>query len=96
MKDKLFTQSADEREIAFGYLAAGLPSESLNDTFERKWAIYDASKSHYGLVPSEQRGLAKNRSADAPSTEAAIRLRLGYRPPLRFGELLSFFRDRAL
>ena len=27
---------------------------------------------------------------------ASIKLRLGYRPPLRFGELLAFFRDRAL
>jgi len=56
----------------------------------------DAFKSHYGLVPSEQRRLAKNRSADATSTGAIIRLRLGYRPPLRFSELLAFFRARAL
>ena len=56
----------------------------------------DAFKGHYGLVPSEQRRLAKSRSADSASTEAAIRLRLGYRPPLRFGELLAFFRDRSL
>ena len=56
----------------------------------------DAFKSHYGLVPSEQRRLAKTRNANAASTGAAIRLRLGYRPPLRFSELLAFFRDRAL
>lgn len=56
----------------------------------------DAFKSHYGLVPSEQRRLAKNHSSGVPSAGAAIRLRLGYRPPLRFGELLAFFRDRAL
>ncbi len=56
----------------------------------------DAFKSHYGLVPSEQRRLAKNRSADVIGAGAAIRLRLGYRPPLCFGELLAFFRDRAL
>ena len=56
----------------------------------------DAFKSHYGLVPSEQRRLAKSRSADAPNAGAAISLRLGYRPPFRFGELLAFFRDRAL
>ena len=56
----------------------------------------DAFKSHYGLVPSEQRRLAKNRSANAFNAEAAIRLRLGYRPPLCFSELLAFFRDRAL
>ncbi len=56
----------------------------------------DAFKSHYSLVPSEQRRLTKNRSADVIGAGAAIRLRLGYRPPLRFGELLAFFRDRAL
>ena len=56
----------------------------------------DAFKSHYSLVPSEQRRLAKNRGTDAPNAGAAIRLKLGYRPPLYFGELLAFFRDRAL
>ena len=56
----------------------------------------DAFKSHYGLVPSEQRRISKSRSANASNAGIAIRLRLGYRPPLRFGELLAFFRDRAL
>ena len=40
--------------------------------------------------------LAKKRNVDSPSAEAAIGLRLDYRPPLRFGELLAFFRGRAL
>ena len=40
--------------------------------------------------------LAKKRNVDSSSAEAAIRLRLDYRPPLRFGELLAFFRGRAL
>lgn len=64
----------------------------------------DAFKSHYHLVPSEQRRLAKGkgasglgrRSSSDAGNGAAIRLRLGYRPPLRFDELLTFFRDRAL
>ena len=56
----------------------------------------DAFKRHYGLVPSEQRRLAKSHNANAPYAGAAIRLRLGYRPPLRFDELLAFYRDRAL
>ena len=40
--------------------------------------------------------LAKKRNVDSSSAEAAIRLRLDYRPPLRFSELLAFFRGRAL
>ena len=56
----------------------------------------DAFKSHYGLVPTEQRRLAKGRSADSTNVGATIRLRLGYRPPMRFDELLTFFRDRVL
>ena len=56
----------------------------------------DSFKSHYGLVPSEQRRLAKSRNANTSSTDTAIKLRLAYRPPLRFGELLAFFRGRAL
>ena len=42
MKDKSFTQSAGEREAAFEYPVAGLPSESLNGSPERKRAIYGA------------------------------------------------------
>lgn len=30
------------------------------------------------------------------TAQTAMTVRLGYRPPLRFGELLAFFRDRAL
>ena len=56
----------------------------------------DAFKSHYGLVPSEQRRLAKSRNANVASAGASIRLRLGYRPPMRFEEMLAFFRGRAL
>ena len=48
-----------------------------------------------GLSP-EQRRLVKGRSIVPSGAGAAIKLRLGYRPPLRFGELLAFFRDRAL
>jgi len=40
--------------------------------------------------------LAKKRNVDSSSAEAAIGLRLDYRPPLRFSELLAFFRGRAL
>ena len=42
MKDKSFTQNAAEREAAFEYLVAGLTSESLNGSPERKRAIYGA------------------------------------------------------
>lgn len=56
----------------------------------------DAFKSHYGLVPSEQRRLSKKRGAGVLDGESAIKLRLGYRPPMRFEELLAFFGDRAL
>ena len=47
-------------------------------------------------LSSEQRRLVKGRSIVSSGAGAAIKLRLGYRPPLRFGELLAFFRDRAL
>ena len=142
MKDKSFTQSASEREAAFEYVAAGLPSEFLNGSLERKRAIYGAFEARDarfdGLVyaaisstgvycrsvcpyhakienvtfymtaaeaeeagyrpclvcrPETAPGLS---SADAIGIGSTIRLRLGYRPPLRFEELLAFFRDRAL
>ena len=42
MKDKSFMQNSAEREAAFEYLDAGLSSESLNGSPERKRAIYGA------------------------------------------------------
>ena len=60
----------------------------------------DECKSAYECLDaglsSEQRRLAKDCGIVSSGAGAAIKLRLGYRPPLRFGELLSFFRDRAL
>ena len=55
----------------------------------------DAFKARYGLTPGGQRRLAKSRGG-SPGEGRAIQLRLGYRPPFRFGELLAFFRGRAL
>ena len=42
MKDKSYMQNSAEREAAFEYLGAGLSSESLNGSPERKRAIYGA------------------------------------------------------
>ena len=56
----------------------------------------DVFKSHYGLVPSEQRRLARACCGRAAERRGAIRLRLGYRPPFRFEELLASYRRRAV
>lgn len=60
----------------------------------------DECKSAYECLDaglsSEQRRLAKDCGIVSSGAGAAIKLRLGYRPPLRFGELLAFFRDRAI
>lgn len=59
-------------------------------------------KEHYRLTPTD---LRKNRAAARPAagnggdvagTAGGISVRLGYRPPYRFAELLAFFRMRAL
>lgn len=52
----------------------------------------DAFKKHYHLTPSD---LRKKRGESASAKESIV-VRLGYRPPYRFDELLAFFRDRAL
>ena len=52
----------------------------------------DAFKKHYRLTPSD---LRKRRSEDA-LPKGGILVRLGYRPPYDFDDLLAFFRDRAL
>ena len=52
----------------------------------------DAFKERYRLTPGQLR--KRSRSGDAPS--GIVTVRLGYRPPFRFDEVLAFFRDRAL
>lgn len=52
----------------------------------------DVFKEHYRLTPTD---LRKRGKAEAPPS-GIIKVCLGYRPPLRFAELLSFFRERAL
>ena len=56
----------------------------------------DAFKEHYGLVPSSQRRLSRSRGRGSKTPGTSIKLKLGYRPPFRFCELLSFFRSRAI
>lgn len=52
----------------------------------------DAFKKHYRLTPSDLR----KRRGESALPKGTIVVRLGYRPPYRFDELLAFFRDRAL
>ena len=53
-----------------------------------------AFKEHYHLTPSEQRrATAKSHKKGEGKV---VRLKLGYRPPMRFADLLEFFRVRAL
>ena len=52
----------------------------------------DVFKRHYRLTPSDVR--KKGRSCTGAS--GVVNVKLGYRQPYRFGELLSFFRTRAL
>lgn len=51
-----------------------------------------AFKEHYRLTP----GQLRKRSRLGDTSSSVVTVRLGYRPPLRFDELLSFFRVRAL
>lgn len=53
----------------------------------------DLFKERYRLAPSSLRKRNKKESDEAGDT---ITLRLSYRPPYRFEEMLAFFRDRAL
>lgn len=52
----------------------------------------DAFKEHYRLTPTDLR----KRGQKAAAASGLITVRLGYRRPFRFSELLKFFRDRAL
>lgn len=52
----------------------------------------DVFKEHYRLTPSDLR----KKRGKAASQAGTIAVRLSYRPPYRFQELLAFFRDRAL
>lgn len=52
----------------------------------------DAFKGHYRLTPGQLR--KRSRAGAEPS--GTVTVRLGYRPPLRFGEVLAFFAGRAL
>lgn len=52
----------------------------------------DVFKEHYRLTPTDLRKHGKTEAV--PS--GTIKVCLGYRPPYRFAELLSFFRKRAL
>lgn len=52
----------------------------------------DSFKQHYHLTPSDLR--KRSRVGKGPADTVTVRL--GYRPPYRFEELLAFFRVRAL
>lgn len=53
----------------------------------------EAFRSHYRLTPGTMR--RQGRNGDAP-TDAPLRLRLGFRPPLDWPSLLAFLEPRAI
>ena len=54
-------------------------------------------RERYRMTPTELRKGRKGEKAKAPSAATeGITVRLGYRQPYRFADLLKFFRDRAL
>lgn len=52
----------------------------------------DAFREHYRLTPTDLR----KRGRSEAGASGTITVKLGYRPPYRFDELLAFFRERVL